>query len=94
MFYLCLAEAARRRYRTAGTSERASTSQAEVEVIDIPIDSLVTLATRVICAQIVDPRRRMLGLQGIPHDLAQEILKHLIAEKKLSPTTLRVFRSW
>ena len=48
----------------------------------------------VVCAGIVDPRRPMLSLQGIPHDLAQTVLKHLIAEKKLSPKTLKIFRSW
>ncbi|XP_025094695.1 uncharacterized protein LOC112564233 isoform X2 [Pomacea canaliculata] len=55
------------------------------------IPTLLHMCMNIIIWRINDPRNPLLSLSGVPEELAQKLLDHLLKEKQLRPKTLNVF---
>lgn len=59
---------------------------------DIP--SLLQMSMALVMRRLNDPRNPILSLSGVPEELAQKIIEHLLKEKHLKPKTLNAFIPW
>ncbi len=58
------------------------------------MDRLTDLVIEHVSGRVCDSRHPLVGLQGLPADVASKVLDHLIKERLLRPKTLHPFVSW
>ncbi|XP_064614450.1 uncharacterized protein LOC135478110 [Liolophura sinensis] len=88
------AEAARQRFAHPAETplnEQPSTASTAVLMHDVP--SLAHLCICHVTSRICDPRTPILSLGGVPEEVTQKILSHLMKEKLLRFKTLQIFVS-
>ena len=91
--YNCIsADAAKQRYGTAKPAIISTSEDCMVPESVVPMlrEIIVKYVSRHVCST----RTPIVGLQGLPAELASRILENLIKEGLLKPRTLQIFVSW
>ncbi|KAK7494937.1 hypothetical protein BaRGS_00013816, partial [Batillaria attramentaria] len=88
------AEAAQQRFvqqPPPAALEPSTSGSSPALLLHYEVQPLLQLCMGLVMRRINDPRNPLLSLGGIPEDLAQKIIEHLLKEKQLKPKTLNAF---